>query len=279
VIARSGGVFQYVFGQLAVGDVAFLAFIAGVVLLWRERVSQGGSNVTFGQLGILLVLPFAVGAGASIARIYPYGGTRHSAFLIMFAVAGVSFLVAKLVKQRIGRGIALAILVVAVCNAFGRPHRPYMLREDQSRVQMIRAMGFVRSQIPQSDLIFVDYQTRLLLGYYLCPQQPVSFSASVGSLEEFQCSGYRVVAAGPEQYIFSAESFLPKWDELLRSFPLRSGQAVWVIQAGWEVYLSRELHSRLPEFRELDPQSFGKNITIFRLTVGQPMPVIAAQSN
>jgi hypothetical protein len=154
-----------------------------------------------------------------------------------------------------------------------------MLREDQSRVQMIRAMGFVRSQIPQSDLIFVDYQTRLLLGYYLCPQQPVSFSASVGSLEEFQCNGYRVVAAGPEQYIFSAESFLPRWDELLRSFPLRSGQAVWVIQAGWEVYLARELHSRLPEFRELDPQSFGKNITIFRLTVGQPMPVIAAQSN
>ena len=278
VIARSGGVFQYVFGQLAVGDLAFLAFIAGVVLLWRERVSSAGSNVSAGQLSILLVLPFAAGAGASIARIYPYGGTRHSAFLIMFALAGVSFLLAKLVKQRIGRGIALAILIVAVCTAFGRPHRPYILREDQSRTQMVRALGFIQAQIPPSDLIFVDYQTRLLLGYYLCPRQPVSFSAPVGSFEEFQCSGHRVVAAGPDLYIFTAQNFLPRWKELVRSFPSTSGQMVWVIQAGWEVDLARQIET-FPEFRELNPQSFGRNITVFRLTAWQPVPVMSAPSN
>ena len=43
VIARTGGVFQYVFGQLAVGDVAFLAFIAGVVWLWRHKISRGSA--------------------------------------------------------------------------------------------------------------------------------------------------------------------------------------------------------------------------------------------
>jgi hypothetical protein len=269
-IARTGGVFQYVFGQLAVGDVAFVAFIAGMVLRWRQRTPSEGSNILSWQLGILLILPFAIGSGAGIARIYPYGGTRHSAFLIMFAVAGVSFALAKLAKQQIGRGVAFAILIVAVCTAFGRPHRPYILREDQSRMQMVRAMGFIHAQIPQSDLIFVDYQTRLLLGYYLCPDQPVSFSAPVGSFEEFRCSGYRVVAAGPDLYTFSAENFLPRWDELSRLFPLKSGQAVWVVQAGWEVYLSHELQNRFPEFRELNPQSFGRNITILRLTAGQP---------
>ena len=276
-IARTGGVFQYVFGQLAVGDIAFIAFIAGVVLLWRGQVSPADLNVTSWQLGVLLVLPFAVGAGAAIGRIYPYGGTRHSAFLIMFAVAGVSFFVAKLVKQRIARGIALALLIVAVCTAFGKPHRPYMLREDQSRMQMIRAMGFIHAQIPQSDLIFVDYQTRLLLGYYLCPQQPVSFTAPVGSLEEFQCSGYQVVAAGPDLYTFSAENFLPRWDELLRSFPLKPGQSVWVVQAGWEAYLSHELQRKFSEFRELNPLSFGRNIAIFKLTIGQPMAAISSK--
>jgi hypothetical protein len=277
VIARTGGVFQYIFGQLAVGDVAFMAFIAGLVLLWK--VSPAGSNVSAWQLRTLLLLPFVVGAGASLARIYPYGGTRHSAFLIMFAVAGVSFLLARLVKQQIGRGIVLALLVVAVCTAFGKPHRPYMLREDQSRVQMIRAMGFVRSQIPQSDLIFVDYQTRLLLAYYLCPQQPMLFFASAESLEEFPCSGYRAVATGPERYIFTAENFLHWRDEMLRLHPLEPGQSLWVIQAGWEVYLSRDFPRRFPQFRDLNPQSFGKNITIFKLTVGQSTPAIAAQSN
>ncbi len=279
VIARTGGVFQYVFGQLAVGDVALLAFIAGILLLWRENVTPEGSTVTSRQIGALLVLPFAVAAGASITRIYPYGGTRHSAFLIMFALAGVSFLLAQLVKRRITRGIALAILIVAVCTAFGKPHRPYMLREDQSRTQMVRALGFIHAQIPQSDLIFVDYQTRLLLGYYLCPQQPVSFSALVGSLEEFRCNGYQVFAAGPDLYIFTAENFVSRWDQLLQSVSLKSGQSIWVIQAGWEVDLAHDLPSRVPEFRELSPQSFGRDITIFKLKAGQSIPVTDAQPN
>ncbi|HWY53989.1 MAG TPA: glycosyltransferase family 39 protein [Terriglobales bacterium] len=271
VVARTGGVFQYVFGQLAVGDVAFVAFIVGMVLFWREKVSRTDSNVPSRQIGLLLILPFALAAGAAIARIYPYGGTRHSAFLIMFAVAGVSFLVAKVAKQRIATAVVIAILVVAICNVFGQPHRPYILREDQSRTHMIRAMEFIRSQIPESDLIFADYQTRLLLGYYLCPQQPVSFSAPVGNLEEFQCGGHRIVAVGPDLYIFTAENFLPRWSELLRSLQLNPGQAVWVVQAGWQVGLSNELQSRFTEFRKLESQSFGKNITALKVTVGQPI--------
>ena len=279
VIARTGGVFQYVFGQLAVGDIAFLAFLAGVVLLCRKKIMPAALNVPPWQLGAFLVLPFALGAGAAIVRIYPYGGTRHSAFLIMFAVAGVSLMLAKLVKQRTGRGIALALLIIAVCNALAQPHRPYMLRADQSRMQMTRAMEFVRSQIPPLETIVVDYQTRLLLAYYLCPEQPVPFSAPLGSFEEFQCGGHRVVAAGPDLYIFTAQNFLPRWNDLLRSFPLKSGQSVWIIQAGWEVDLLHELQSGVPEFHELNPHSFGKNITTFILTSEQPMPAIGAPRN
>jgi len=279
VIARTGGVFQYVFGQLAIGDLAFVAFLAGVVLLWRENILPGRSNVSFRQLVALFALPFAIGAGASIARIYPYGGTRHSAFLIMFAVAGVSFLLVKFAKQQIARGIMIAFLIVVVCNLFGKSHRPYILREDQNGMQMVRALGFIHAQVPQSDLIFVDYQTRLLLGYYLCPEQPVPFSAPVGSLEQFPCNGFRVVAAAPDLYVFTAENFGTRWDQLVRSVPLKSGQAVWIMQAGWEVDLARELQSRVPEFHELTPQTFGRNITLFKLKPGQPTPVNSAQSN
>jgi hypothetical protein len=197
----------------------------------------------------------------------------------MFALAGVSFLLAKLVKQRITRGIALAILIVAVCTAFGKPHRPYMLREDQSRTQMVRALGFIHAQIPQADLIFVDYQTRLLLGYYLCPKQPVSFSAPVGSLEEFQCNGYQVFAAGPDLYIFTAENFVSRWDQLLQSVSLKSEQSVWVIQAGWEVNLAQDLQSKRSELAVINSQSFGRDITIFKLKVVQRISVIPAQPN
>ncbi len=268
-IARTGGVFQYVFGQLAVGDIAYLAFIAGVVLLLRSKRFTAEPSATSHQLGILLVLPFVAGAGAAIARIYPYGGTRHSAFLIMFAVAGVSLAMACSVKENLRWGIALAILIVAVCNAFGQPHRPYILRQDQSRMQMTRATEFIRSQIPQSDLIFVDYQTRLLLGYYVCPQQPLPFAAPIGSLEQFQCGNHRAAAAGPDLYIFTADNFLPRWNQLMRTLSLTPGQHVWVIQAGWDVNLPNELQRSLPEIKIGGTQWFGKNISITSLQVGK----------
>jgi hypothetical protein len=144
---------------------------------------------------------------------------------------------------------------------------------------MVRALGFIDAQVPQSDLIFVDYQTRLLLGYYLCPEQPVSFSAPVGSLEEFRCNGYQIVAASPDLYIFTAENFPSRWNQLLHSVPLKSGQSVWVMQAGWDVNLAHDLQNRLPEFGEISPQSFGKNIAIFKLTTGQSTSASAKQSD
>jgi len=270
-IARTGGVFQYVFGQLAVGDIAYLAFIGGVVLLWRRKRPASDRAATSHQLGILLLLPFIVGAGAAIIRIYPYGGTRHSAFLIMFAVAGVSLALAWTVKENLRWGIALAILVVAACNAFGKPHRPYILREDQSRTQMARATEFIRSQIPQSDLILVDYQTRLLLGYYVCPQQPVPFTAPTGSLEQFQCGNHRATAAGPDLYILTADNFLARWNQLTRTLSLTPGQQVWVIQAGWDVNLPIELQRRSAEIKIAGTQWFGKNISITSLEVGRSL--------
>jgi uncharacterized membrane protein len=268
-IARTGGVFQYVFGQLAVGDIAYLGFIVGVVSLWRRKRAATDRAATSHQLVILLVLPFVVAAGAAIARIYPYGGTRHSAFLIQFAVAGVSLALAWSVKENIGRGIMVTVLIVAVCNAFGKPHRPYILRDDQSRMQMTRATEFIRSQIPQSDLIFVDYQTRLLLGYYVCPQRMVPFAAPIGSLEQFQCGNHRAAAAGPDLYIFTADNFLARWNQLTRTLSLTPEQRVWVIQAGWDVNLPNELQRSLPEFNIGGTQWFGINISITSLEAGK----------
>ncbi len=54
------------------------------------------------QLGLFLLLPFVINAAAALVDLYPYGGTRHSAFLIPFAVAGVSLAIAKAEPLAIG---------------------------------------------------------------------------------------------------------------------------------------------------------------------------------
>jgi hypothetical protein len=96
----------------------------------------------------------------------------------------------------------------------------------------------------------------------------VPFAAPLGSFEQFQCGNHRVVAAGPDLYIFTADNFLPRWTGLTRSLSLNTGKKVWVIQAGWDVNSSNELQRSLPEFQIVGSQCFGKNISILPLTVG-----------
>ena len=149
VLARTFGVFQFVFGQLAAGDVAGILFVMGVAYLvgGPQGLKPGAFSSPGGRAeavsfpkpidktrpdertfsrshGVLVAFPFLLTCGAAIARVYPYGGTRHSAFLIPFAIAGVSLGIAWLLQQNMVRGLAVALAVVAVSAAFGSPHRP-----------------------------------------------------------------------------------------------------------------------------------------------------------
>jgi hypothetical protein len=278
VLGRSFGAFQFMFGQLAVGDVAGLCFFTAVIRLLRGRNVKSQDPALPWQLGVFLLLPFVLNCAAAIARVYPYGGTRHCMFLAVFGVAGVSFVLAEWVRQKTARGVGVAILVVAVCNLFGVPHRPFMLRRDQRSQQMNQAMNAVRLAVSPRDLVFVDYETSLLLNHYLCPQRAMVFDSSITDLQAFQCAGYRIISADPHTWRFDAQTFLSKWDELQRTYDLKPGERVWVIQEGWDIKLAAELQSQFREFASLSPVSFGKNITMFELTVGQAMPVVAAPS-
>ncbi|MGA8865862.1 MAG: glycosyltransferase family 39 protein [Candidatus Sulfotelmatobacter sp.] len=273
---HSFGVFQFFFGQLAVGDVAGLLFLAGIAwLVWG-----GGSleNAKAGRrLAVLLLLPFAVICLASLRHLYPYGGTRQLAFLIIPAVAGVSVALARLGGRRWARGIVLGVCILALCVAFGKPRPPRMDRADQSRRQMAAALQFVQQNIPQPSVIFVDYQTNLILGNYLCRQQPIALDDSIAGFESFSCGGYRVISANYKTaWMFSDENFVSEWKWLVQAYGLPPGANVWNFQCGWGIKLAGELRNQFAEFRDLPVTSFGANIQIFPLTVGQPLPAADA---
>jgi 4-amino-4-deoxy-L-arabinose transferase-like glycosyltransferase len=259
IVARTFGVFQFVFGQLAVGDVALLLFAAGVVLLIRKKPSNSA-------LATLLVLPFVLACGASISGLYPYGGTRHSAFLALFAITGVSFLLAK-IRWRAITGRTLALVIVLLSTAFGSPHRPYMRREDQNRANMNAAINAFHQQAPPNSVIFVDPQTSLQLGHYLCEQKLTPRDTSTAGFESYYCGGYHVITPASNDMIFDSIMFLRKWDQMVRAFQLKEGEAVYVAQAGWDVHLAQDL-PKLGGFQDLKTQSFGRNISLFKLIVG-----------
>jgi len=272
LVGHTFGVFQYFFGQLAVGIVMGIFFIVGVALLLRGKGSPE-ARTSSRRLGILLLLPFAIVGAVSLAHLYPYGGTRHVAFLIIPAVAGVSVAIACLAASRWDRGLTIAALILVACIAFGKPRQPRMERADQSRSHMADALDFVRENIKPSDLIFTEYQSDLTLGHYLCQQRPISLDAAPANFEQFSCGGHQVVSSDYKTaWMFWADNFPKEWQRFVQSYNLKPGDTVWIVQAGWGVDLPADLQRHYAEFRSLHFESFGKNIKIFKMTVGQPMP-------
>jgi hypothetical protein len=278
IFAKTFAILQYTFGQLVIGDIAGLFFVAGIVLLLTGKdASNGETNQSAPQrpgpssrqLALLLTLPFAINAAFAIADTYPYGGTRHSAFLLPFAVAGVSLAIARLFRRRLAPSLSLAILLVAVCQLFGTPHRPYMRREDQRRDNMMQALAAIRHEVPPNDVIFVDFQTSFLLRFYLCPEvSPVALPSAAADFKTYTCGGYRVISTTSETNVLTADSFQRRRDELVSAYGLKPGQTIWIFQAGWDIALAQDLRERIPQFRDLKPESFGRNISLFKLKIG-----------
>ena len=276
LVGHSFGVFQFFFGQLAVGDVIGLVFAVGVILLLRGKGFSNDRNrdrTSSRQLGIFLLLPFAIAGAASLAHVYPYGGTRHVAFLIIPGVAGVSVAIAGLANDNWKRALAAATLIIVACLAFGKPRPPRIDRADQSRAHMASALEFVSQNINSSDIIFTDYQSDLILGHYLCRQRPIAIEPAPAGYEQFSCAGHRVVSDDfKTAWQFLADDFPWHWRDLVQTYNLKPGDTVWMFQAGWGVDLAGPLQKRYAELHDLRYESFGKNIEVFKLTVGHPMP-------
>src|SRR5438093_11147098 len=139
----------------------FPLFIAGIVLLIRSKPYPTKPRITSRWLGFLLVIPFIINCAAALAGIYPYGGTRHSVFLAMFAIPAIGVSIAKITGERVPYGTVAALILVIIANLFRAPHRPYIPRADQNIAYMNQAIAFIGSQIPTTNPIFDHNQSAL----------------------------------------------------------------------------------------------------------------------
>ena len=274
LVTRSFSLFQYIFGQLVIGDIVALLFVAGIVLLLLRKAPEFETSGERYQVAALLVVPFLLNYGVALFDLYPYGGTRHCVFLAIFAITGVSICVVNIAGRHAARALVVGVAIVALCWLFRTNHAPYIARADQSRAHMQAASRFVREQIPASDPILADYESGMELGHYLCAQKQISYDAAIPGFLIFDCAGHRVISTVPDVWAFTPPVFLTQWANLVASGCVKSGEAVWVVQAGWMVKLDEDLRKEFPEFHDLMTQTFGNNIRFFKLNVGQTVPAL-----
>jgi hypothetical protein len=255
------GVFRFIFGQTAVGQIAAVLFVVGVLVLFFAK-SSGRSSAEQGISGILLITPFVVNWIAVVAGLYPYGRTRQCLYLAIFGIAGVSVALARIIQGRIVYAAALALIVITVCQFFGTLQgRDMMPLAEQRHEHMDQAIALVRSNVARDDVIFTDKATSFQLEHYLCGPNPAEVEALPGGWESSRCDGLRIVATGSNDGALTAENVFARW----QAGNVGGVNQVWVVQAGWASGLGEALGSRFPEFSGLQVHSFGRFIEVFRL--------------
>jgi uncharacterized membrane protein len=254
-------IFLFLFGERYVAQMMLLCFVLGVAFFFAQGLLSRQGNLQSNRLGILLLFPFIGVWCAAIAGIYPFVGSRHTAFLAPFAIAAASYLVAAASGQRLWAGILVATLLMVVSNTSHGSVPTEEMVPNQSPALMASALGYMEKSIPRSDYILVDYQSSLPLAYYLCgPKTIFPIETFSGAFFEYSCNGYAVVPLNLWKVI--PGSFRLQFEKIARSHSLKPGDRVWVYQTGWGVDVGTDLAAHDTAFRCLAPKNFGGGITV-----------------
>lgn len=252
--------FRYFFSHGTIGAIGFVLFVfACVALVWRHSGSQPKSQKR--ELAILLAVPFLIALALSIAGIYPYGGTRHDALLVIFAVPAIAIGSDLLRWQGAKTTPVKAILLASamlICNLYPSPSGPYIRPRNQRQKLMQQAISSIKSLPPES-VLFTDAQGSMVLNYYLCNDAMALPFAPQEPLLKLRCSQYYVLTSMAAQTVFDRSTFPELLSEAKQE---KAGvTTLYLFQSGW---IDDREEDWLTELRGLggNPRNFGKNILL-----------------
>ncbi len=266
--AQTWRVFTFLLGNGVGGALTLLAFLVGLASLLRrqEPVHERGPRPR--QLALLLGLPFVVICGTALAGLYPYGGTRHDAFLALFALSGASLGLAAWQPAREWIKPLSVAALLALGNffpAFPRPLPPAGAERDRASMQA--AVADLRASAPPGSILLADYQSGLLLGFYACGHGIVQVGAML-PLAKSDCGPYVAITTGPLQWSLKPEDLDDELASLAQTYHLAPGTKVWWFDAGSIGRPAPRLRRKLLRLGWPDCRSFGDNILLCQLTVG-----------
>jgi Dolichyl-phosphate-mannose-protein mannosyltransferase len=220
--------FAYLADSVPLGLAALLMFATAVILLWTGRTTIGREKSR--ALALLLAVPFLLGIAGAYARAFPYGRTRHTLVLGLFAAAGIGIFMEQC-RPRIAAAILwAALLLTPLWHHYG-PEDPQDISTDRFRKQwMIDFREYMHAHIPPDALIFTEGETLLMLAYY---EGGVPLVSSRGFTEVRLGGRWRAVMRDykyntPQEYTAAMRAFRAQ-------YWIPEPAPVWVIDGGWDV--------------------------------------------
>ena len=265
-VSRTVAAFGFLFTSPIIGYAALVLFLAGVVLLVVRGVPVNGSRGRR-ELGLLLIGPWLVAAVGGLLALYPFADTRHISLLVVFAVAGIAFLVRQIVGRRPMLVMLAALVLMPLWNVTRYVYAAgwHISPADTRRSHIVQAVGYAREVMPDGGFIFSDLESHYVFRRYLYQGHPGKQRAAPAGFYETERDGYRMVTL--DYWKVSADSFGNEFHRMAEAYGLEPGTRVVVVTSGWGPNLASDLRQRLnityPELR-----TFGGLKAVFVVPVG-----------
>lgn len=226
---------------------------------WHERIEW-----------LLLALAPIIFAGALHAfRVYPFGATRHSLWVMPFVVLSVAAAAQPLLKKP-GRAWRVGVAAACLAWAFLYPYRRVTEFETKLTPELMQRMvSQFQSLVPREDLVLTDESARNVLSYYL-GREEVDRGHDIGrGFREYHISGYRFVTI--PKFHTSWYSLREDWESFSSCLGEQTTQPMWMIHMGFEIPVNdlKELGRRLPPATVISRHTFADN-HLLRLKFSAP---------
>jgi hypothetical protein len=264
-LKSSVAVLGFLFTLPHVGAILAGVFLVAVIWLVVGRSRLKSELTDLRAFALLLLLPFLLAAAAGLARLYPYTGTRHLLFLFPFAVGALAFLVGQAAGRQLTPVLLAAVVVVPLWQTRAGQIPQTMSAANQGRKLMQTAIRYLRQTISTRQPILTDYQTSVLLGYYLGRDRVTDYrqgaEAAAGGFLEYDYGGYRIIST--RAWSVGAREFDSLAGQFRRHYLSGTDEPLWVVDGGWGGTVAEEL-ARLNGDRQQDLRYFGRNLVVFR---------------
>ena len=220
--------FRFLLGPRPLAFAGLLAAVVAIGLLARRNRSTA----------LLMGLPFLLAASGGLAAIYFYGGTRHSAYLTLFAAAAIGVVAASITGGRIWPAFVLGALLMWACWV---PPDPRGVRDV---ARMRSAIETVRTTLPAGGRVFADFHSGLTLYCYLGGDDFFRANPTRNAFWESRAGGYRLT--GSYEWAFTPVRFASELERWTREGKLPAGSSVWLFHTGPEIDPGRLLETRFP---------------------------------
>ncbi|HXT86974.1 MAG TPA: glycosyltransferase family 39 protein [Verrucomicrobiae bacterium] len=238
-----------------------LLFVFGVAPLLIKPAGDVKISIRSARIfGALILLPFLIGCAGALLRLYPYGGSRHVAYLAPFAAAGIASGIVWLSRRTFSIAVAATLALLLVCAWRVEP-LSYISPADQASKQMAQALAYIHETVPRGGIVVVDYNSSLVLRYYLCPDERNSVRTFENEINQFGCAQYRMARARGYDWAFTSENLGPILAGMERQFGWQHEQPIWLVQAAEMRFDSKVL----ARFGAKNSKEFGLNVSVTRL--------------